>query len=101
MKYHSCFDPAPDGVIQTYRPLFFWRDEDKLQYKEHYNIVFSDCYEKWHMSRTGCAGCPFGSRFEEELGIIEKYESKLYRAVNNIFGKSYEYMRQYREFKNK
>ena len=52
------------------------------------------------MIRTGCAGCPFGSRFEEELEIIKKYEPKLYKAVNKIFAKSYEYTRRYREFKN-
>lgn len=51
------------------------------------------------MTRTGCAGCPFGSKFEEELEIIEKYEPKLHKAINNIFKDSYEYTRQYREFK--
>ena len=45
-----------------------------------------------------CAGCPFGRDFEFELEVIEKYEPKLYRAVNNIFGDSYAYTRKYREF---
>ena len=50
------------------------------------------------MKRSGCAGCPYGRDFEEELKIIEKYEPKLFKAVNNIFGDSYEYTRKYREF---
>ena len=50
------------------------------------------------MKRTGCAGCPFGRDFEYELEVIQKYEPRLYKAVNNIFGESYEYTRRYREF---
>lgn len=37
--------------------------------------------------------------FEQELEIIEEYEPKLYKAVCNIFKKSYEYRRDYEEFK--
>ena len=101
LRHHSCFDPVAEDSIPTYRPLFFWNDADKKQYKEHYGLVYSDCYEKWNMTRTGCAGCPFGSRFENELELIQQYEPRLYQAINNIFGKSYEYTRRYREFKNK
>jgi len=39
-----------------------------------------------------------GRDFEQELKVIETYEPKLYKAVNNIFGDSYEYTRKYREF---
>ena len=53
------------------------------------------------MARTGCAGCPFGRDFEFELEIMGKYEPKLFRAVNIIFGSSYEYTRKYREFYKK
>lgn len=45
-----------------------------------------------------CAGCPFGRDFEQELSVIEHYEPKLYKAVNNIFGDSYEYTRKYKAF---
>ena len=34
--------------------------------------------------------------FEEELIAVEKYEPKLFVAVNNIFGDSYEYTRKYK-----
>ena len=36
--------------------------------------------------------------FEYELEVIRKYEPKLFKAVNHIFGESYEYTRKYREF---
>lgn len=52
------------------------------------------------MKRTGCAGCPFGQRFEDELRVIEEYEPKLFNIVNNVFGESYDYMRRYKEFVN-
>ena len=99
MANHSCFDQPAEGETPTYRPLFFWSDEDKRQYKEHYGVRYSDCYEVWGMKRTGCAGCPFNSRFEEELELIQKYEPRLVAAVQNIFGDSYEYIRAYRAFK--
>ena len=98
-RHRSCFDPVADGEVPSYRPLFFWTDEDKQQYKDHYGIRYSDCYELYGMKRTGCAGCPFNSRFEEALQTIHEYEPKLGLAVQNIFGKSYDYTRKYREFK--
>lgn len=97
----SCFSDNVRYGVPKYMPIYFWTDEDKKQYKEHYGIKYSDCYEVWGMHRTGCAGCPFGTHFEDELEIIHKYEPKLELAVNNIFGKSYEYTRAYREFKSK
>lgn len=82
-----------------WRPLFWLKNADKQQYKEFNGIQYSDCYEVYGLKRTGCFGCPFGSAFEEELKIIEQYEPNLFLAANNIFGKSYEYMRKYREYK--
>lgn len=56
------------------------------------------CYTEYGLTRTGCAGCPFGRDFEQELSVIEQYEPKLFKAVNNIFGDSYEYTRKYKAF---
>lgn len=101
--YKSCFTPSldsADGVAQ-YRPLFWFTKESKECYKRSHNITYSDCYEVWGLDRTGCAACPFGKNFEFELDCIEKYEPKLFKAVWKIFGKSYEYTRQYREFQRK
>lgn len=99
LRHHSCFDYNENDIVQSYRPLFFWTDQDKQEYKDWYHIKYSDCYEIYGMSRTGCAGCPFGSKFEDELSIISQYEPKLKQAVQNIFGESYEYTRAYKKFK--
>lgn len=96
-NYKNCFDDN-ESECDNYRPLFWYKDSDKEDYENHYNIYHSKCYTEYGLKRTGCAGCPFGRDFEFELEVIQKYEPKLYKAVNHIFGKSYEYTRQYREF---
>lgn len=83
----------------VYRPIWWFTNKDKAEYKKYYDIKYSDCYEIWGFKRTGCCCCPFGSGFEHELETVRKYEPKLYDAVINIFSKSYDYTRKYREFK--
>ena len=95
--YKSCFDEKLDGCDE-YRPIFWYKNENKEKYKEHFGICNSKCYTEYGLQRTGCCGCPFGRDFEYELQVIEKYEPKLFNAVNNIFGESYEYTRQYKQF---
>ena len=51
------------------------------------------------MKRTGCVGCPYNPNIIDELNVIQKYEPKLYTAAINVFGKSYEYTKKYREFR--
>lgn len=95
--YKSCFDEVGD-TFDNYRPLFWYTNSDKEDFEKAYCIEHSKCYTEYGLKRTGCAGCPFGRDFEQELKIIEQYEPKLFKAVNNIFGDSYEYTRRYREF---
>lgn len=97
----SCFSPASDKHIARYRPLFFWSDDDKKEYEREHGIIHNDCYTIYGMKRTGCAGCPFNSNYEDDLKSIELHEPKLYKAANAIFGKSYDYTSKYREYKEK
>lgn len=97
--YKNCFTSGDKkGVCDEYRAIFWFKEEDKRDYEETFNVVHSRCYKEYGLMRTGCAGCPFGRDFEKELEIIQKYEPKLYKAVNNIFGDSYEYTRKYKKF---
>lgn len=98
--YKSCFDEQGDSY-DNYRPLFYYKDEDKVEYEMKFEIIHSDCYTKYGLKRTGCAGCPFGLNFESELEVIEKFEPKLFKAANTIFKDSYEYTRAYRKFRDK
>lgn len=97
--YKSCFSDM-DAGCDEYRPLFWYKDEDKEEYEIAYNISHSRCYTEYGLKRTGCCGCPFGRNFEFELQIIKQFEPKLYVAVNNIFKESYEYTRKYKNFVN-
>ena len=94
--YKTCFSSGENS--DEYRPIFWYKNEDKEAYEQAFNIIHSKCYSCYGLVRTGCAGCPFGKDFEKELEIIREYEPKLYIAVNNIFGNSYEYTRKYIEF---
>ena len=99
--YKNCFtDNTDKDTIDEYRPIFWYKDDTKVIYENFFKIQHSECYTKYGLKRTGCAGCPFGRDFENELEIIKKYEPKLFVAVNNIFKESYEYTRKYRKFVN-
>lgn len=97
-SYTSCFDSGFCSADQ-FRPLFWMTDAQKDAYRKQFGILRSDCYEVWGMKRTGCACCPFGKEFEQELCLAEEYEPKLFRAAQAIFGKSYDYTRRFLEFR--
>ncbi len=97
VSHKTCFSEK-DGTDQ-FRPIFWLRDIDKEEYCEHYGVTHSRCYTEYGLQRTGCFGCPFGKRFEEELLKIEKHEPKLLKAANSIFGQSYDYTRKYLAFR--
>ncbi len=98
--YTSCFDEVFGGS-DKFRPIFWFKKEDKAAYETTFEVVHSDCYTVYGFQRTGCACCPFGQRWEDELCVAERYEPNLYRAAINIFGKSYEYTQKYRAFQKK
>lgn len=93
----TCFDKVFGGCDQL-RPIFWLKAADKRAYEQAFDVTHSDCYSVYGLDRTGCACCPFGKYFERELAAAEKYEPKLFKAANKVFGKSYEYTRMYKEF---
>ena len=95
----NCFTPASDLAIANYRPLWFWSHEDKRAYKEWRGITYSDCYEIWGFSRTGCVGCPCSSKVLTDLQIASKYEPNKVKAAFAVFGDSYKYREAYNKFK--
>lgn len=97
--YKTCFS-TKKGMADEYRPIFWFLESDKRLYEEHYDIEHSKCYTEYGLKRTGCAGCPYARNFEEELKAMETFEPKLYRAVNSVFGESYEFTRRYKIFVN-
>lgn len=95
-----CFTETSSGQFRL-RPLYYVSDKDKVWYKEHYGIRYSDAYEVYGLTRTGCCGCPISYKAVEDLEKIRPYEPVLVKAAWNVFGKSYLYRQQYNEYKAK
>lgn len=93
-----CFSETSSGQYRL-RPLYYVSDNDKAWYKEKYNIRYSDAYEVYGLTRTGCCGCPISYKAIEDLEKIKPYEPNVVKAAWNIFGKSYEYRVKYNEYK--
>jgi 3'-phosphoadenosine 5'-phosphosulfate sulfotransferase (PAPS reductase)/FAD synthetase len=83
------------------RPLYYVSNKDKAWYKDKYGIRYSDAYEVYGLTRTGCCGCPISYKAIADLEMIRPYEPNVVKAAWNIFGKSYEYRLKYNEYKAK
>lgn len=95
-----CFTETANGQYRL-RPLYYVKDTDKAWYKDYYHIRYSDAYEVYGLTRTGCCGCPISYRAVDDLEAIRPYEPNVVKAAWNIFGESYEYRRKYNEYKAK
>lgn len=93
-----CFSETADGKYR-FRPLFYVSDADKAWYKAYYNIRYSDAYEVYGLTRTGCCGCSISARAVEDLEKIRPFEPNLVKAAWNVFGDSYRYRQLYNEYK--
>ena len=93
-----CFTETSGGQYRL-RPLFYVSDSDKAWYKERYGIRYSDAYEKYGLTRTGCCGCPISYKAVEDLEKIRPFEPNVVKAAYNIFGASYEYRAKYNAYK--
>lgn len=95
-----CFTETAEGKYRL-RPLYYVSDEDKAWYKDYYGIRYSDAYEVYGLTRTGCCGCSISYKAIEDLEKIRPYEPNVVKAAWNIFGKSYEYRQKYNEYKQR
>ena len=93
-----CFTETSSGQYRL-RPLYYVTDADKEWYKEYYGIRYSDAYEVYGLTRTGCCGCPISYKAVEDLEKIRPYEPNVVKAAYNIFGKSYAYREKYNAYK--
>lgn len=93
-----CFTETSSGQYRL-RPLYYVTDADKAWYKDYYGIRYSDAYEVYGLTRTGCCGCPISHKAVDDLEKIRPFEPNVVKAAWNIFGKSYEYRLKYNEYK--
>lgn len=95
-----CFTETDDGQFRL-RPLYYVTDTDKAWYKQEFGVRYSDAYEVYGLTRTGCCGCPISYKAVEDLEKIRPFEPNVVKAAWNIFGKSYEYRAKYNEYKER
>ena len=93
-----CFSETTDGKYRL-RPLYYVSDADKQWYKDYYGIRYSDAYEVYGLTRTGCCGCSISAKAIEDLEKIRPFEPNLVKAAWNVFGDSYRYRQQYNKYK--
>lgn len=93
-----CFGETASGQYRL-RPLYYVSDKDKAWYKDHYGIRYSDAYEVYGLTRTGCCGCPISYKAADDLELIGRFEPKIKKAAWNIFGDSYRYRAKYNAYK--
>ena len=93
-----CFGETASGQYRL-RPLYYVSDSDKAWYKEYYGVRYSDAYEVYGLTRTGCCGCPISYKAVDDLEKILPYEPNVVKAAWNIFGKSYVYRQKYNAYK--
>lgn len=93
-----CFTETSYGQFRL-RPLYYVSDADKQWYKDYYGIKYSDAYEVYGLTRTGCCGCPISYKAVDDLEKIRPYEPNVVKAAWSIFGKSYEYRAKYNAYK--
>lgn len=93
-----CFSETSSGQYRL-RPLYYVSDKDKAWYKEYRDIRYSDAYEVYGLTRTGCCGCSISYKAVEDLEKIKPYEPNVVKAAWAIFGKSYLYRQKYNEYK--
>jgi 3'-phosphoadenosine 5'-phosphosulfate sulfotransferase (PAPS reductase)/FAD synthetase len=93
-----CFSETADRKYRL-RPLYYMSDADKRWYKEYYGIRYSDAYEVYGLTRTGCCGCSISAKATADLEKIRPFEPNLAKAAWNVFGDSYKYRQQYNEYK--
>lgn len=93
-----CFSESADGSYRL-RPLYYVTDADKAWYKERYDIRYSDAYEIYGLTRTGCCGCPISSKAVDDLEKIRPFEPNLVKAAWNVFGESYKFRQRYNAYK--
>lgn len=85
-KYTSCM--TKQG---KFTPLYDFSDELMDLIYEVYEIEIPKCYN--YLSRTGCAGCPYGRNTEIELGLIpdgqRQHAIKFFKESYDVLGVNY------------
>ena len=89
----GCFVSSKDYTKLS--PLYPCSEEFVDWMVAKFRIPLPDVYgAPYNMRRTGCKGCPFALRLQDELDIMERYLPNDFKMANAIFGRVYEEYRK-------
>lgn len=73
-EHGTCLSFGSDKKLRFFQPLIPVTKEWEDWLIDKYNIKICDIYkEPYNLPRTGCKGCPFAMKLQEELDTLEKF----------------------------
>ncbi|HCJ37867.1 MAG TPA: phosphoadenosine phosphosulfate reductase [Erysipelotrichaceae bacterium] len=94
-KKAKCLAFDEKGKLKYFQPLVVVDDKLEDYIVEKLSIDLCELYEEpYNFKRTGCKGCPFALRLQEELDKIEKFFPKEYKQCEIIWKPVYDEYRR-------
>lgn len=83
-----------------YMPLFNFSEKDIMEYKNLYDLKFSDSYEVYHNTGGICIGCPYGGLdgINADMRMTERFAQGTGMRAKKVFENSYKYTKEYTEY---
>lgn len=79
------------GKLKSFQPLVAVTREWEQWFIEKYNIQLPIVYyPPYNFTRTGCTGCPFNIKIEEELKLLKEYFPKDYKVAQAVWKPVYD-----------
>jgi 3'-phosphoadenosine 5'-phosphosulfate sulfotransferase (PAPS reductase)/FAD synthetase len=80
---------------KKFHPLIVVNDDFKNKFLNKYNIKLCRLYyEPYNFKRTGCKGCPFALKLQDELNALKKLLPKEYKQCEKIWKPVYDEYRR-------
>lgn len=66
-------------------PLLYWTEQDVWDYHERYKLPINKAYEKYQITRTGCAPCTNHKLWERQ---VREWNPSLYKIIQRMKGQA-------------
>lgn len=91
----GCIITDKEGNITKFHPLLVVSEEFENWFIDKHQIKLCKLYyPPFNFDRTGCKGCPFAIKLQEQLDVIEKFLPNEYKQCENIWKPIYEEYRR-------
>ena len=94
-RYNAKCLSFADGKLKAFQPLVAVMSDWMEWFIEEYNVEICDIYKPpYNFQRTGCVGCPFNTRLNEELDVLEELLPNERKRAEAIWKPVYEEYRR-------